>query len=272
MPASPLGTWEDAVRSLLDRPEQAELVRACYYDRPALGSAERFWRSEEWAATCELMPRPPGLALDVGAGHGIASYALARDPSDLVGVGAIRSLATDAGLNVRVLQGSGENVSSPANVFDLAYGRAILHHSRDLQAFVREIHRVLKPGGTFCAVREHVVSSAAQIPFFLDNHPLHHLYGGENAFRLPTYLDALRAAGFRIERVLGPFASVINFAPNDRDGLRRKIGDAMARLPAGRLAGRTLRSERLFDLLLTAMNALYRRPGRLYSFLARKAR
>ena len=54
-----------------------------------------------------------------------------------------------------------------------------------------EMHRVLKPGGIFIAAREHVISKEADLEKFLEQHPLHHLYGGEHAFLLERYIEAL---------------------------------------------------------------------------------
>ena len=56
--------------------------------------------------------------------------------------------------------------------------------------------RVLRPDGIFIAAREHVISREADLGRFLDQHPLHHLYGGENAFLLERYIGALHNAGF----------------------------------------------------------------------------
>ncbi len=41
-----------------------------------------------------------------------------------------------------------------------------------------EFFRVLKPGGRLIAI-ENVISSKNDLPVFLDQHPLHKLYGGE---------------------------------------------------------------------------------------------
>src|SRR5690349_8888902 len=103
MSESTAGTWEDAVRWLRDQPGAQAVVRDAYFDDPLLQAAERYWQSNEWHAVRQIIGIGPGRALDVGAGRGIASYALARDgfevtalepdPSDLVGGGAIRALA-----------------------------------------------------------------------------------------------------------------------------------------------------------------------------------
>ena len=105
-------TWDAAVRWLRSQPDRQALVRDAYYDDPLIGSAERYWCSDEWCAVKEFLP-DGGTALDVGAGRGIASYALARDgfkvtalepdDSSLVGAGAIRALASDAGLPITVV-------------------------------------------------------------------------------------------------------------------------------------------------------------------------
>lgn len=140
-------------------------ARACFFDDPLLDAAQRFHTSSEWTATRDLIPRPPGHALDVGAGRGIASYALARDgwtvsalepdPSNLVGAGAIRALSAESGLPIEVEQQWGKSLPFASNSFDVVLCRQVLHHARDLRAFCREVARVLKPGGTVIATRGH---------------------------------------------------------------------------------------------------------------------
>ena len=66
--------------------------------------------------------------------------------------------------------------------FDVVFARAVLHHTRDLNDACREMYRVLNPGGLFLGVREHVISREADLARFLEQHPLHRLYGGEHAF------------------------------------------------------------------------------------------
>ena len=108
MNADSYGSWEQAVAWLIAQPDRQDLVRDCYFDRPALEAARRFHLSEEWRAVRAFFPETRGRALDVGAGNGVAGYALARDgwdvtalepdPSALVGARAIRALAGNARL------------------------------------------------------------------------------------------------------------------------------------------------------------------------------
>ena len=106
-------TWEQAVQWLRNQPDQQILVKACYFDDPLLEAAKRFWKSEEWKAIADLFPVPHGKALDMGAGRGISSYAMAKDgwhvtalepdPSELVGAGAINAIAKHGNLKISVV-------------------------------------------------------------------------------------------------------------------------------------------------------------------------
>ena len=63
------------------------------------------------------------------------------------------------------------------------------------------------------ASREHVISKKEDLDQFLDSHPLHNLYGGENAYLLKEYIDAIYGAGFQTVKVYATFDSPINYFP-----------------------------------------------------------
>jgi ubiquinone/menaquinone biosynthesis C-methylase UbiE len=276
-------SWEQAVRWLRDQPDQRGQVLANYYDDPLDGAAARYWQSEEWRAIrAFLPPAGGGRALDVGAGRGIASFALAKegfavtalepDDSELVGAGAIRTLAREQHLPIEVCNQTVEKLPFADGMFDLAFGRAVLHHTRDLDATCRELFRVLKPGGALVAVREHVISHEADLPKFLAIHPLHRHYGGENASRLEVYTGSIRRAGFVLERVIAPLRSPINLAPHTIDSLKLELASrAGMGLPMieGLWRG-ILRIGPCWVCVRWLLELLDRRPGRLYSFIARK--
>ena len=217
-------TWEQAVKWLRQQSSYRELVTSAYYDDPLLNAAERYRNSKEWEAIRSLLPDIKQTALDVGAGRGIASYALAHegfqvsalepDASELVGASAIRSLAKMQNLPITVIQEFSEQLPFPDKKFDLVFARAVLHHLTDMRSACREFFRVLKPGGRFIAVREHVISRPEDLELFLNIHPLHHLYGGENAFLLEDYITPISEAGLEIQQVISPLESPINFAPH----------------------------------------------------------
>jgi hypothetical protein len=122
------------------------------------------------------------------------------------------------------------------------------------------------------AIREHVISRTEDLPAFLEMHPLHKLYGGENAFLLAHYTDAIAAAGFRLDKVLAPFDSAVNFAPYTLASLRTEIAArAGSALPGSAgVVGSLLKLAPVWALARYALNWVDRRPGRLYSFIAHR--
>lgn len=275
-------TWEEAVIWLRQQPDSRDLVRDAYYDDPLAAAAARYYGSEEWGAVRALLGGRTGAALDVGAGRGIASYALARDgfqvtalepdPSDIVGAGAIRALGTETGLPIRVIEEASERLPFPDANFDLVFARAVLHHVTSLDSSLREFARVLKPGGLFLAIREHVISRDEDLDAFFDIHPLHHRYGGEKAYRLPQYVEAITGSGLRLTKVLAPLRSAVNYAPYSRSQVHREIASRLPRVPGLAAAARAMLGLPLIgSALLRALERFDHRPGRLYSFVAVRA-
>ena len=263
-------SWEEAVRWLKEQPDKTDLVEACFFDDPLAGAANRYSLSSEWRAVRSLVGPPTGSALDIGAGMGISAFALAKegwqttalepDPSHEVGAGAIRQLAAQTGISITVVEDWGEELPFDSNSFQLVHCRQVLHHARDLPALCREAARVLKPKGIFIATREHVLSSREDLPLFLKNHPLHFLYGGENAFLLDEYVSAITAAGIEIKKILNPWQSDINLFPGSTTELKMQIARRFY-LPSSGLVPRWW---------LSWKGRRINSPGRLYSFLGHK--
>jgi ubiquinone/menaquinone biosynthesis C-methylase UbiE len=275
-------TLDEAIHWLRADPSSVDLVADAYLGRDVAASADRFLRSAEFAEVKRLLGPmlQDAVVADIGAGVGIASYALLEsgasrvfavepDPSTEVGRGAIERLRTDTSTPIEILDGWGEALPLPDNTIDVIYSRQVLHHAADLELFMLEVARVLRPGGVLLACREHVVDNESQKKAFLDTHPVHRLAGGENAFALPQYLAAIAASGLAMKAILGPWDSVINAFPAVRssheltDYAARRLEEHFGSL--GRSASR-----------LPGVSALVwwrvRRPlpGRMYSFLCSK--
>lgn len=269
-------TWEEAVRWCLERPDMAALARDAYFGDP-VEAASRYFTSAEFAEVRRMLPATKGRVLDLGAGNGILSYALAcegwqvtavePDPSMLVGAGAIRELAAQTGREINVIEAFGEAIPLEAAGFDLVVARQVVHHARDLPAFCGEMHRLSRPGATILTLRDHVISDPGQLQPFLDLHPLHHLYGGENAFTLSEYRAALSGAGLRICREMRSFQSVVNYAPMSPDDVLDKLAAMGGPL---RPLVRPVLSALPFSVVGAAATLADRRPGRLVSFLCQR--
>jgi SAM-dependent methyltransferase len=262
-------TWEQVVAWLRAQPDQQELVRACFFDDPLLEAARRFYASGEWQATRALMLRPPGRALDIGAGRGISTYALAADGwqtsalepdhSDLVGAGAVRALLAQAQLAAEIISDWGENLPFADATFETVLCRQVLHHARDLAALCRQIARVLKPGGVLVASREHVISHREDLETFLAGHPLQRFYGGENAFLLSEYHEAIVGAGLHLRLSLNPLQSEINLFPMSLEDHRILLARRL-HIPRSMVS----------RWLMEKLGARSDTPGRLYTFVAEK--
>lgn len=263
-------SWEECIVKLKQDAKNAELVQDCFFDDPLFNAAQRYYLSEEWEEIRNLVGIRGGKALDVGAGLGISSFALAKDgwktvalepdPSSIVGAEAIRRLALEADVSIEVVENWGEDLPFDDESFELVHCRQVLHHARDLIGLCREIGRVLKPGGKFIATREHVVGGVKDLKKFLGHHPLHRFYGGENAYTLDQYCSSIRGAGIRITQTLNPFESNINLFP-------RTIRDIKKNLATKTGIPTWLIPKIIFNL----RGGFSKTPGRLYSFVGIKS-
>jgi len=277
--------FEQVVEMWKDQPEQAEIVRQNYWDDPLEGAAARFAESAEWRATLKLLGRIPGRALDLGAGRGIASYALARNGWDVValepsassvtGAGSIMNLVNMCESKIIVRAGCAEHLEFPEETFDLVYVRQVLHHVQNLGLACREIRRVLKCGGRFLAVREHVISHKLDLPVFLEAHPIHKLCGGETAYLLKQYQSAITGSGMRLLKTLGQWESEINYYPFTEEDRFRNCCQPLIKYFGWKMS-RLMTNEKhslgrlLLQRLAVKASQRDKTPGRLYSFLAEK--
>lgn len=264
-------SWEDAVRRYRHQPGNEVAVRNNFFDLPVRQAAERYAQTEEFAAVLNhIGPAKNRYILDVGAGNGVTSYALAKagfrvvalepDGSEEVGANAIRHLQQETSLPITIVRNLGERLPFRDHVFDVVHCRQVLHHANDLEVLCREIGRVLKTGGTFIATREHVLSNVNDLDRFLENHPLHHLYGGEHAYLKREYINAIENAGIKITHIFNPYQSNINAYPETLNDIKRRLANRVF-FPFPNL---------IPDLLLGWVGNFIRTPGRLYTFIGVK--
>ena len=254
-------------------------------------NVERFRQSEEFRLTLALVnensPNAKTL-LDIGAGNGISALSFALngfevtavepDESKTVGYGAIEWLKQLYKLdNIHAVKAFGEHLPFPDQQFDIVYMRQAMHHASDLEKFVKEASRVLKPGGLFLTIRDHVVYNAKDKELFLAAHPLQKFYGGENAFSAEEYSDAMRKAGLSVKRVLKYYDSPINYFPISGSELRnfhRMLRKNFIESAQKRFGSLIVYFPFLWMLEIVAQlksgrwKSERRVPGRMYSFIA----
>jgi SAM-dependent methyltransferase len=92
--------------------------------------------------------------LEIGCGIGTDGAQFAKAGADYTGIDltdAAVELARErfqvSGLKGEFRVADAERLDFPDASFDLVYSHGVLHHTPDIEAAVREIHRVLKPGG-----------------------------------------------------------------------------------------------------------------------------
>ena len=92
--------------------------------------------------------------LEIGLGHGSLAQRIAEAGAEYTGldiargpVGMVRHRFAVAGLPGRIFQGSILRCPLADGSFDHVVSIGVLHHTGDVAAALREVHRVLKPGG-----------------------------------------------------------------------------------------------------------------------------
>ena len=287
-------TWEETIIGARHNEELSDLIDQCYLGEDLQDNVKRYGESEEFEEILNLIP-PPDVApnlIDMGAGNGITSAnfalkgykvtAVEPDQSDTVGAEAIRKLKKSLELNsLEVIVGLGEETQLDNDTFDIFFARQALHHAADLEQFVAEAYRLLKPGGIILTVRDHVVfNNNEDRDIFLRTHPLHKYYGGENAFTKEQYLEAFEKAGFLGIRVFDHFSTPINYFPIRREEMEDlpNIREKELRRDLYRKIGHLSRVGLLFELFKTYRGFSHAKvlderyiPGRMYSFLAEKS-
>lgn len=199
-----------------DKPMTQAARTATYTHGYGIAAQVMARRTAEKEAVFFLPYLRPGMRLlDVGCGPGSVTAGLAQAvaPGDAVGididagqVGHARALAAERGIaNVHFEVADAARLPFPDASFDAAFANTVLEHVADADAVVREMRRVLNPGGVI-GIRDGDWGTRVQAPSLPLVEAAYTRYvaliraNGSNPFIGRRHRELLHGAGFtRIE-------------------------------------------------------------------------
>jgi trans-aconitate methyltransferase len=155
----------------------------------------------EWLAA-----QPGECILDLGCGDGQLTQRVAATGANVQGVDASGEMAASArarGITAHVA--SAELLPNADQSFDAVFSNAALHWVRDQDAMMRQVHRVLRPGGRFVAeMGGHGNIAAIRVAFIatLARHGFGDRENEVNYYPTPdAYTERLTKHGFKVEKI-----------------------------------------------------------------------
>jgi predicted alpha/beta-hydrolase family hydrolase/ubiquinone/menaquinone biosynthesis C-methylase UbiE len=213
----------------------AKELNALVHDREAAFYDDRFLIAFDGRVARDVrrdLQRVAGMevrarrALDLACGTGYAAIGLAVagiaeeiHASDLSVkmLERCRDNARTAGAEVHVALADAERVPYADDAFDLVVARGALHHVPDPTGMLREIRRVLSPGGTAIVLAEPTASGERQVAAVVGT-----------AYRAVETIRKLRRRAKDLEHEQWEMASIAanlhTFAPGDVERLAREAG------------------------------------------------
>ncbi|HVC46656.1 MAG TPA: methyltransferase domain-containing protein [Terracidiphilus sp.] len=156
----------------------------------------------EWLAV-----RAGEEVLDLGCGDGQLTNRIAAAGARVRGVDASPAMADAArARGVAVDVANAELLPYPEASFDAVFSNAALHWVQDQDAMMREVRRVLRPGGRFVAEmggQGNIAAIRVALTAVLERHGAGNLEEGVNCYPTPSgYTRRLAGHGLRVDRMV----------------------------------------------------------------------
>jgi SAM-dependent methyltransferase len=166
-------------------------------------------------AFLELVPPPGRLTLDVGCGEGRVGRELIARGHKVLGFDSSPELVEAAAHGeppMEAMVADAREVPLEDGIADIAIAFMVLQSVDDLGAVMREIARLLEPGGRLCLAVVHPVNSLRMAPGWFAEHRIaerHEHEGAEITLHdihrpLSAYFEPLEAAGMSVEALREP--------------------------------------------------------------------
>jgi len=153
---------------------------------------------------------PGTLALELGCGTGVFLERAASTGARIVAIDLSQPLLQQArsrmarSPRVRLVCGNAEAMPYADGTFDAVYGSSVVHHL-DLDRALREVFRVLRPGGWAAFAEPNFLNPQVAFMFtFMATKPWFGVSPDEKAFTRFRAMRALRQAGY-VDRSVRPF-------------------------------------------------------------------
>ena len=196
--------------SVVRPPSGQQLFRRFLRDYPYLPSIAVFRAIEIRHVLSQ--PFPPGQGLDLGCGDGVLMRVILEHvgPRDIVGVDPDEheiALAEQLGVYAQLFAVPGQSIPLPSGNLDWVFSNSVLEHIDEIDGVLREVSRVLRPGGVFLftvpASGFHAALRGPMLPWvrrqayleYLDRRVIHLRYWSE-----ADWQSRLEPLGLRIER------------------------------------------------------------------------
>jgi len=137
------------------------------------------------------------VILDVGCGSGYSSQLIMEEfqPRELFAFDVLPEeieLARQRDLPATLFVGDVTDILLPSEKFDAVFAFDILHHVVRWHVALKEINRVLKPGGVLLVQEPNKKALDEVERYFKIHHP------EESKFEWPEFTEALKESGFRV--------------------------------------------------------------------------
>jgi SAM-dependent methyltransferase len=160
--------------------------------------ARRCRNTETQIAFLRRHLKPTDIFVELGCGDAAVTFGIAPLVREAIGVDVTPALIDPASApaHFRFLQTNGTDLALPSDYADLVYSNQLMEHLHpdDATAQLREIHRVLKPGGRYICVTPSRLTGPHDISAYFGYEPTgFHLREYDHA----SLASLFRQAGFR---------------------------------------------------------------------------
>lgn len=185
--------------------------------------------------------------LEIGCGLGTDGAQFAEAGADYTGVDLTEAAVELArkrfetfGVPGKFQTADAEQLQFPDNSFDLVYSHGVLHHTPDTAKAIREIHRVIRPGGRAMVMLYHRDSYNYRINISVLRRAGAHLLRFDSGIRLAHMLtgepiQSLREHAHRLKTEKESYLAPDEFLSQNTDGAGNPLARVYSRVEAREL-------------------------------------